>query len=357
LYDPPRNFSSRNFSVGPVDAVVGQDLAYSFTDQRADSGAVVQAIELRSGEERWRAAIDAHPSSRPVGDSPLSSLVVGPDAAGKESVAYTGLRVTRGSGTQRDRWDVVVGILSAASGTWLGSVRAELPPGFDPTDTSALLAGANSHYVVSSVSDVGNLPVSLVVDPRTRTTAWTEKGFLALGLAGDVIVGMQIDDEYGSSGPLRVLDAATRAPIWTGQEQVPRLDTRIVAPGIIQILNKTIPLESSSTYLIDTKNGNRLADLGDQYRCVFDQREILVCDGNNALIGLEVATMRELWRLPESHRVQPKLHTAYHGLVYTEGSNNVILDARTGRDAIPSAAIAGFGLVRRDRLYSYLATG
>jgi hypothetical protein len=335
--------------------VVGREQAYSFVRPRAGgSGTMIQAVDLLSGDERWQRPIDATPTGGPLRDGPSSTLAVVRGADGREGIAYTGLRVTASSGTVQDRREVVVGMLDAASGTSLWSAGADLPPGFEVSNSQVLLAGANEHHVISSVSDAGNLPMSLVVDVSARTAAWADKGFLAIGLDGAAVIGIQIDDEYSSVGVLRAIDAASRAPIWKSREKLPKFEAEVLAPGIVQI-RQSAPFEPHS-YLLNTKDGNRLADLPERYQCVFDQREILVCDGFDTLIGLELATLHELWRLPDTsaNRLKPKLHAAYHGLVYADGQHSpVILDARTGRDAIADAAIApdtvitGFGLVRQ----------
>jgi outer membrane protein assembly factor BamB len=367
VYDPPRNFTAnRGVAVGPGEAVVGRAQAYSYAESTSgSSGTAIQAIDLLSGDPRWRGPIDARPAGGALRDGPSSTLAVVAGAGGKENLAFTGLRVTPGSGTAQDRREVVVGMLDTTSGTVLWSVQTDLPPEFDVSDSHVLMAGANEHHVVTSVSGTGNLPLSLIVDARTRTAAWTDKGFLAVGVDDTVVLGVRIDDEYGSTGPLQALDMASRAPLWTSQLTVANYEPRLVAPGIIQIPDSR-PFESH-TYLLNTKNGNQLTDLPDRYQCVFDQRDVVACDANDALVAMESTTMRELWRLPEasSNRVKPTLHTAFHGLVYTEGQRTpVVLDARTGRDAVTDAVIApdivipGFGLAKKDHtLYAYPATG
>jgi outer membrane protein assembly factor BamB len=352
--------------VGPDDAVVGREQAYSYGESTgAGSGAAIQAIDLVSGDQRWRGLIDARPTGGALRDGPSSTLRVVRGGDGKEMLAFTGLRVTPGSGTEQDRREVVVGMVDTTSGTVLWSVEADLPSGFDVSDSRVRMAGANEHHVVSSVSDTGNLPVSLVVDVRSRTVAWTAEGFLAVDLDDGVVIGVHIDGEYSASGPLQVLDVASRSPLWTSRHKVADYDLRLVAPGIVQI-PESRPFESH-TYLLNTKNGNQLADLPDRYRCVYDQRDTVVCDARDTLVALESTTIREIWRLPEpsSNRVKPTLHTAFHGLIYTDGQRTpVILDARTGRDVVSDAVIApdivtpGFGLVKKDhKLYAYPATG
>lgn len=366
-FDPPRHFTADlAVAVGPAEAVVGREQAYSYAeDSVGESGAAIQAVSLLSGDQRWRGPIDARPTGGALRDGPSSTLSVVRAADGTETLSFTGLSVTPGSGTQQDRREVVVGSLDATSGAVLWTVRAALPPEFDVSGTRVLLAGANEHHVVSSVSDPGNLPLSLIVDARTRTAAWTDSGFLAVAVDGGVVIGVRIDAEFGGSGPVQALDVASRARLWTSELTVANYDPRLVAPGILQVPDSR-PFESH-TFLLDTGKGTQRADLPDRYHCVFDQRDTVVCDGYDTMVALESTTMRELWRLPEasSGRVKPALHTAFHGLVYTDGQRTpVILDARTGRDAVPDAVIApdtvipGFGLVEKDdMLYAYPATG
>ncbi|XVS61761.1 hypothetical protein ACQPYE_26110 [Actinosynnema sp. CA-299493] len=81
-----------------------------------------------------------------------------------------------------------------------------------------------------------------------------------------------------------------------------------------------------------------LAVIDDTTDCEFDQVDVVVCSGMRSTVGLDATTARQLWRLPDdaAGRVDPGLDAAFHGRVY---ALDVILDARTGEDVVPSLSV------------------
>jgi hypothetical protein len=93
-----------------------------------------------------------------------------------------------------------------------------------------------------------------------------------------------------------------------------------------------------ATHVYNSANGKELAVIDDVTDCEFDQRDVVVCTGMTGTMGLDATTARQLWRLPDdaAGRIDPGLDAAFHGRVY---AHDVILDARTGKDAVPSLAV------------------
>ena len=63
LADPPERFAADGVPVGPQNALVGQSVAYSYAESDSyDAPVQVVAIDLGTGEERWRWTPDARPT-------------------------------------------------------------------------------------------------------------------------------------------------------------------------------------------------------------------------------------------------------------------------------------------------------
>lgn len=360
--DPPERFASEGIPVGPADAIVGQSTAYSFAEQDEYGAPIeVTAVDLRTGEERWRSALSAQPTIGLTGPA-TSTMGVARQPDGGEHLVYAGTRTDQGAGTQEDDHHIVVGTLDARSGGEQWTVTTPLPEGF-ADDTTISVTGADAGFVVCSVSAPSMLPRALVVNVSTRTAAWTEPGFQPLGLIGTMVIGMTLSETYESSGPLQALTADTLASAWT-QPDLDDLGNKVIAPHVIQAPGRKIG--DPNTYLLDPNTGAVIADLPDRYDCVSDRRDSLICESFDALIGVDATTGGQLWRLPDEStgRLRPTLRSAFHGRVYAEAEHTAVtLDTRTGRDVTPDAVIApevvvpGFGLVREEHtLYAHPAT-
>lgn len=360
--DPPERFASEGIPVGPASAIVGQSTAYSFVESDEYGAPVkVAAIDLRTGKERWQSTLSAQPTNGLAGPA-LSTLGVAPQPDGGEHLVYSGIRTDLGAGTQEDAHHVVVSALETTWGAEQWTATTPMPEGF-ADDTTVSMIGADAHFIVCSVSASGMLPRAIVVNVATRAAAWTEPGFQPLGLVGTMVIGTILSETYESSGPLQALAADTLAPAWTR----PDLDdagNKVVAPHVIQALGRKI--SDPNTYLLDPDSGAVIADLPDNYDCISDQRDTIICESFNALIGVDAATGGQLWQLPDEStgRTRPTLRSAFHGRVYAEAEHTAVtLDTRTGHDVTPDAVIApevvvpGLGLVSEDHtLYAYPAT-
>lgn len=358
--DPPERFASEGIPVGPQDAIVGQSTAYSVAEpDEYGAPPEVAAVDLRTGEERWRSALSAQPSIGLTGPA-SSTLGVTPQPDGGEHLVYSGIRTEQGAGTQEDDHHVVVGTLDSMSGAEQWTVTTPLPEEL-ADDITVSVAGADARFVVCSVSASGMLPRAVVVNVAAGTAAWTEPGFQPLGLIGTMIIGTGLSETYEVSGPLQALTADTLAPAWT-RPDLDDVGNKVIAPHVVQAPGRGI--SDPNTYLLDPNTGAVIADLPDRYDCRSDQRDTVICESFNALIGVDAATGGQLWQLPDESRTRPALRSAFHGRVYASAEHTAVtLDTRTGRDVTPDAVIApevvvpGFGLVHEDHtLYAYPAT-
>lgn len=363
LADPPERFASEGVPVGPEDAVVGRTATYSYADrENYQEPADIVAIDLRTGEERWRWTPTAYAA---VGLTGLvsSTLGIASHADGGELLVHAGTTTDEGAGTQQDVHHAAVTAVDAATGTVLWTVTAPLPEGFGD-DATITVTGVDEHVVVCTVTGAGQLPRALVVDTATTTATWTEPGFRPIGLAGSRIIGARLGETYEVSGPLQALAVDTLAPVWT-REELDDPGNAVLAGAVVLAPGRQI--SDTNTYLLDPVDGRVIADLPGRYDCVHDRRDTVVCASAEALIGVDAATGGRLWQLPDAAtgRVQPTLRTAFHGRVYVEAAHTAVtLDARTGADVHPDAGVApqlvvpGYGLVGQGRsLFAHPATG
>lgn len=361
LADPPERFAADGVPVGPQNALVGQSVAYSYAESDSyDAPVQVVAIDLGTGEERWRWTPDARPTVGLAGPASSTMGVVSLPGGG-EQLVYAGSRTDQGTGTTQDDHHVAVTAVDAASGTELWTVTAPLPDGF-ADDTTITVTGADENHVLCSISTSGQLPQALVVNTATSTATWTEPGFQPIGLAGTRIIGFRISETYESSGPLQALAVDTLAPAWT-RDDLDDPGNKVLRPTVLLAPGRQIG--DTNTYLLNPADGKLIADLPDRYECVADQRDTIVCESYDTLIGVDAASGTQLWQLPDasSGRIQPTLHTAFHGRVYAEATHTAVtLDTRTGADVTPDTGIApnivvpGYGLVTEDHtLYAHPA--
>jgi hypothetical protein len=96
-FDPPRHFSADGIPVGPDNAVIGRETAYSIVrSDEFDAPAVLQAAGLSSGKVRWRQPLKA--DGRRIGIAP-PVLAIAVLADGKETVSHAGIQTMPGAGT------------------------------------------------------------------------------------------------------------------------------------------------------------------------------------------------------------------------------------------------------------------
>ena len=359
--DPPERFAVDGVSVGPQKALVGQSATYSYAESDSyGAPAQIVATDLGTGEERWRWAPDALPTIGLTGPATSTMGLASLDGGG-EWLLYAGSRTDQGTGTTQDDHHVAVTAVDTSSGTELWTVATPLPDGF-ADDTAITVTGADEHHVLCSVSTSGQLPRALVVDTSARTATWTEPGFQPIGLAVNRILGFRISETYESSGPLQALAVDTLAPAWT-RDDLDDPANKLLTPTVLLAPGRQIG--DATTYLLNPTDGKLIAELPDRYECVADQLDTIVCEGYDTLIGVDSTSGRQLWQLPDANsgRIQPTLHTAFHGRVYAKATHTAVtLDTRTGVDVTPDAGIAphivvpGYGLVIVDHtLYAHPA--
>lgn len=375
-FDPPKGFpNGSGTAVGSADAVISDGLAYSFNGSDTQGGSdggdqvpTVHAIALGSGDDQWQRPLPE--LSFPLTGPSLPPLAVAAAPGGGQLVYYAGIALIRGTGTQADQLKLEAGALDPQTGAPDWVTQVSLPPAFLETeeslsgDVEAGIMGADGNRLVVEVNGSDEAPVTFGLSATSHALAWTASGFRPTGLAGDVVVGMTVADEFSDSGTPEGLNAQTGAVTWTdssldvstyGESGTPAL----VSPSIAAFESEGA--FSDTTYLLSAGNGMVRKTLPDSYKCMYDQVSVVGCysSGINgaSLIGFDATSLKQLWELPDpaGTRVAPELHAAYRGLLYTTADNgDVILNARTGADEVVNVAIApdlvvpGYGLVRDD---------
>ncbi|MGP3948481.1 hypothetical protein ACTWP8_07060 [Streptomyces sp. 7N604] len=346
-FDPPRRFDEQGIPVGPPDAVVGRGFAYAFVDEEpSNRPAAIKAVDLHTGEDAWSRDVAGTESIGDPANTHWPALAVVAGAGRTDQLYYTVVRLLQGSGTEEDRRQIVVGALDGDSGKPLWSVTADPAPELDLEEANVWLAGADRDHAVVTVEPNGVFddPAALVVNVKSKTSAWTAPGFLAGGLDQDIVLGLRVEStDLNDSGTPQALDVRTRKPVWTSKISAePDGPNLVAAPGIVLFHDESDPFYSA-TFLLNSKTGKLLSELPDAYECAFDQQSALICSSSDMLIGFDADSAEKLWSLPDeaAHRTMPTFHSTYHGLVYTQGAHEaVILDARTGKDVATNVGLA-----------------
>jgi hypothetical protein len=206
-------------------------------------------------------------------------------------------------------------------------------------------------YAVSTINASGSLPMTMVTDLTSSSTAWAHQGFLATGLGVSTAIGTVVDDPFSSNDILQAVVLDTGRPVWTGGTV---RDNTIATPAPTLVTAVAFGGDATfATHVYDSASGKELAVLDDATTCKYDQLDVVVCSGMASTIGLDATTAQQLWRLPDdaANRIDPGLDAAFHGRVY---AHDVVLDARTGRDVVSSLSITadtvvpGYAITRFD---------
>jgi outer membrane protein assembly factor BamB len=279
---------------------------------------------------------------------------------GKPRLFISYLARLKGSGTQGDREMLRVIALEAGDGTRLWTVDLDddkMPAGpatrFSTFSPPSIVAATNEH-VVLAIDDS-----AIVLDARSGTQRWSAAGFRPGALEGATVVGTSIST---AGRKVSGRAAADGKEAWSNAEPFDRIDT--LGSGLVTVSG------TASTRLLEAKTGAVKATLAASHTCAHDSEALVVCwNFTQHLTAVDVANGKVLWELPVSSadRIMPRVASVRRGMIYaTAGSNGpVILDARTGKDKVTSAAVApsvvvpGDGLLLSSRggLFAHRATG
>lgn len=350
-YDPPRRFDSTPVVVGRGPVAVADGVAYSYTDTE------LVAVDLATGSRYWSVALpgaEALISGPMARDKPIVPGIV-TDDSGRTLVVAAYYSSIEGTGTQQDSSRTQVVAVDSQ-----GKIRWDVA--LQPASFTPRVVGG-SHYGAGSV--VVDSHDTVVLDTASGSVRWTGRGVKPVGVDGGNVLGLRAGGDFDpwTTVALRLADGAEA---WAGPAVetgianqppafVPAGPGRAVFSGITEDFRR-------AAILIDTVTGAPVASVPGKLRCVFDERDTIVCfepsqlDLPELVIGLDAQSGKQLWQLPNdaANRTAIDVTAIFHGAVYGHVSRgSVILDARTGADVVtdvdiaPTQVVPGYGLVTR----------
>ena len=351
VFDPPKAFAEDGVRVTrDHGALVGPELAYTPTsddEENTDPTLTVRAISLADGEERWSVQT---PVQRPGGLRGRNGFLRLTEGPGPLRLVWAGVQLLPGSGTQQDRYELVVGAIDAEAGRQNWSVRMPLTQDVSPEDAEVTVVGADDAHVVVTVASAGGTNLGAIADVRAGKLAATPADFVPVGLDGQTVVGRLITGSLGG-GVAQGRDIATGQPRWTSETKVDDLRAAVVTAGLAQFVEDAV--FDSKTLLVSTADGALRATLPGSRDCSAAADDVVVCAGFDQVTALDLAG-KPLWSLPDeaAGRLKPAVTAVHAGLVYAQANGGVILDARTGRDLVtdlewvPDEVVRGYGIGR-----------
>lgn len=182
------------------------------------------------------------------------------------------------------------------------------------------------------------------INLTTGATIWQQDKYVAVTLAANRLIGVHSNDDHTEVA--QAIDPDSRTVAWTEDPTGSvSLNVQPAGPNFIVVLG-------IRTYKIIRTADGGIADqgkatgfLGYDLTCLYDQRSTVVCSMDSVpwTSAFDSTSGKWLWQLPDAEKTRTsiKLSAAWHGLAYGTTSNgSVILDARTGADRVPTAAIA-----------------
>ncbi|WP_097233948.1 hypothetical protein [Streptomyces zhaozhouensis] len=290
-------------------------------------------------------------NTRIVGNSAHPPLVT--DVGGAQAVLVPFLAEITGQGTaaSRDVIEVVAVSTENQEVLWRHLIETADCGGMSAYDCDMTVVGASDGVAVLGVADDNGTPLaSYGIDVAGPTTKWELDDFAATMVTGELTVGAL------SSGFLESYTVAYETSNGTEQRWIDDDDTYALSmqPAGPHWVLTTSPYGANDRIrLIDPQTGEpvptEVDGLSAGMRCEYDGSSVVVCfttdDGLSTAtaVAFDAQSAEVLWSLPDENggRVAPTVRSAWHGLVYGETSNGpVILDARSGRDAVLDPGIA-----------------
>lgn len=346
-FDPPRRFADTSVEVGSGPLAIVGSIAYSYTDT------ALVATDLATGSQRWSVPLpgaDNLVTGPMMRNNPTSPAVI-TDNNGKELIVASYYTTVEGSGTQQatDQTQVV----AVDTGGHVRWNKAVQPADLRPQAVGELHDRRGVAVVVKSGGS------TVVLDTISGELRWTANNVTPQGVDGDKVIGVQSGSNKWEWRTV-ALRGADGTETWAGP-----IGRSAIARGFPPFLitgSGRLVIPDHHISLVDTATGKLVASLTPEgfgrFTCLFDGRDVIVCSQSGGLdlpdkvIGVDANTGQQLWELPSANRTTLNVKCAFHGAVYGYTENgNVILDARTGNDAVinadldPTQVVPGYGLV------------
>ncbi|WP_215178308.1 PQQ-binding-like beta-propeller repeat protein [Streptomyces sp. ISL-10] len=361
-YDPPRKFG-KGVKLS-ADENANAEVALRGTTAYLLNDDGLEAYNTRTGSKLWTVS---GPDGMSTGVEERFRLKddappVLAQQSGRTLALFAYQAYTPGSGTTADVSSAHLRAVDADTGKVSWTAELPVPAGESFVDDSTpTVVGAESGTAVVTVRTTpedGNgetrSAITYGVDLNSHQVNWRQDDFGAAALESGTVVGAQLPDAaqidserwFADDGGIGIVgrSASDGAVRWKDSRNLYGLKIERVGAGLFSAeVNVEFKENPSDFELLDTGTGKlpsgmtkdssaAISGLG----CVYDQRSVVVCEGEGSLAALDARTHKVLWRMSDDDpaRKVPTFLTTWHGAVYghVAGNGYVILDASTGKD-------------------------
>jgi hypothetical protein len=272
------------------------------------------------------------------------------DVGGTQAVLVPFLTEVAGQGTTASR-DVIELVAVATENhevLWRHLIETADCGGFSAHDCDITVVGASDGVAVLGVAEDNGTPLaSYGINLAGPTTEWELDDFAATMVAGDLTIGVLADGVVTSYAAAYETSNGSEQR-WIDDDDTYDLTVQPAGPHWALATSTGAGFGAEDEVrLIDPRTGEpaptEVDGFSDGMRCDYDETSVVVCATTSNAVAFVAQSAEVLWSLPDENegRVAPTIRSAWHGLIYGETSNGpVILDARSGRDAVLDPGIA-----------------
>ena len=373
-FDPPKAFAAEGLVIDApaAESNMGGQVTTNYTTLSGTRAFVAEpdaltAIDLSTGQQAWSVTVD-NPAQAPntsgmvTGQGPAAPAV----SADGATVAAAFLTVIKGSGTTTDQVALTVVGVDIATGKqrWTVSSPTALST-YDAGQSVTRVVGFNDDAVMATASGWSEYnAIWGIADGKVRWTPAMDDYDqpkmtpVSFNDAVAVVLTNDLHDEPAAPTPALVgLSTKDGSTVWTAEKPEEPIwkGTVVVGPSYDAVFTETFngAKWELALQLFETATGTPTAVLsGIPFngvgvpQCTYDQQGVSVCVDFETLFAIDGSSGELLWQLPDDKqpgREAPALQSAFHGIAYTRSSNGpVLLDARTGADAVTDVTVAPF---------------
>lgn len=356
--DPPTAFDAAA-GVPLPDGALGSNVAGNVTSTfltlRGRTGYIVRptaldAVDLLTGKQKWTVPVEREPGDPYNQAGPFVNTTGPRPPAVGEKLAVAAVPVVmpeKGTTPAYIALSVVAADPESGTKAWQADIKVSEDQYADASNAVTEVVAVTDKAVVARYSHQDEEHVTVALDPASGRTLWQRKDYDAGSLHGDILVGVDYNvAENSSMVQATALDLATGQQKWVGALKSSSLKDVPADPALVVLTRNDYGSGDSSLLILDPATGaEKLKVDGERVfgslpygDCFYDQRSVLVCLADGVLTGYDAKTAAKLWALPDkaANRVAPGLTTVWHGALYgvTQGSQPIVLDAKTGKDLV-----------------------
>jgi hypothetical protein len=353
-HDPATRFASDEPIALPGQVPAGTKtpiLPVALGDMRAYTidGGQLRAVELATGKVTWSAAPQT--SAPPVSPGSSSSdegtwpPVLG-SLDGTPVVAAAFPATIAGQGTAASGPAVELLVVNATSGQEVWRTRLDSPPGdaADGLPPGRVVGLDDATVVVQAGTAVYG------ADLRDRRIVWTKRNLTAQVVVDHLAVGVE-PAEIATPQKITAVRVTGGQSAWSTHTDSFQISLQAAGPRLIAVNGQDYGSGARYFTLLRSADGSpaRRRETAGRFAattCRYDQVAMTVCSGSTPggawAIGVDAASGRQLWSLPQAGRVAPTVTAVWHGTVYgtTKDNGPIALDARSGADRPGPVGIA-----------------